>query len=193
MSLNNLDNILKKLENRPEWEAHQQHRQLLDSWHQIIDPKIAPYTRPLYLRQGVLWVATASAVWANHLCLQRYPLLQQLKTRLSQPINDIRFSSAQWYQSNGDKTQSSVTFHPCVIPYPSSPSSPTSPDNLQNPAQQALQRWLTVIRARENHLPPCPHCDCPTPPAELERWSVCASCASQSWRSPSFDSCQSSK
>jgi predicted nucleic acid-binding Zn ribbon protein len=31
-------------------------------------------------------------------------------------------------------------------------------------------------------LPRCPQCQCPTPPGELERWSVCAVCATQRWQ-----------
>ncbi|WP_254567846.1 DUF721 domain-containing protein [Oscillatoria sp. HE19RPO] len=48
-------------------------------------------------------------------------------------------------------------------------------------AQGTFQRWAQGVQARSQGLPLCPHCGCPTPPGELDRWSVCALCAAKQW------------
>jgi predicted nucleic acid-binding Zn ribbon protein len=123
-------------------------------------------------------VATASSVWAQNLSLQRYSLLKKLNALLSEPLVDIRFSSAQWYNVKPAAKVDRMTQekHPSTIaPVPSLPELPKT-----NPTpQEAFQRWAAVIEARSQNLPLCPDCQCPTPPGELERWTVCAHCISK--------------
>jgi predicted nucleic acid-binding Zn ribbon protein len=38
------------------------------------------------------------------------------------------------------------------------------------------------MRSRSQQLPLCPHCQCPTPAGELERWQMCSICATKHWR-----------
>jgi predicted nucleic acid-binding Zn ribbon protein len=175
MSFDSLDRILEALEKQPGWEAHRQYRHLLQCWETVVEPKIVKQTRPLYVSRNVLFVATASSVWAQNLSLQRYSLLKKLNALLSEPLVDIRFSSAQWYNvkpavatERADREK-----HPSTIaPVPSLSELPN-----KNPTpQEAFQRWAKVIEARSQNLPLCPNCQSPTPPGELERWTVCAYC-----------------
>lgn len=48
-------------------------------------------------------------------------------------------------------------------------------------AQGTFQRWAAGVQARSQGWPICPHCGSPTPPGELDRWSVCALCAPKQW------------
>jgi predicted nucleic acid-binding Zn ribbon protein len=186
MSFQSLDEILTAIENQPGWDLQQQYRRLLQAWHKIVEPAIAEHARPLQITRRVLWVATSSSVWAQHLSLQRYPLLQKLKLELDQPLVDIRFSSVPWYTQKGlagsspDLPLVNCQRHPSSIdteeefsPLTELPPSHTPPS--------ALQRWLTVLQSRSQSLPLCPQCQSPTPPGELERWTICAYCIARQW------------
>jgi predicted nucleic acid-binding Zn ribbon protein len=181
MSFDSLDRILEALEKQPGWEAHRRYRHLLQCWESVVEPKIVKQTRLLYVSRNVLFVATANAVWAQNLSLQRYSLLKKLNALLSKPLADIRFSSAQWYNVKpvvpGQETQEK---HPSAIE--SVPSLPDFPNKTQTP-QEAFQRWAAVIESRSQNWLVCPCCQCPTPPGELERWTVCAHCISKQWSS----------
>jgi predicted nucleic acid-binding Zn ribbon protein len=179
MSFDSLDRILEALEKQPGWEAHRQYRHLLQCWETVVAPKTLKQTRPLYVSRDVLFVATASAVWAQNLSLQRYSLLKKLNVLLPKPLVDIRFSSAQWYNVKPAASQATQEEHPGAIA--SGPSLPLPNKNLT--PQEAFQRWAEVIKARSQYLPVCPCCQCPTPPGELERWTVCSHCASKQWSS----------
>ena len=54
------------------------------------------------------------------------------------------------------------------------------PGEVEN-AQGTFERWAQRVQAQSLGLPLCPQCGCPTPPGELERWSVCALCAPKQW------------
>lgn len=54
------------------------------------------------------------------------------------------------------------------------------PGEVEN-AQGTFERWAQGVQAQSQGLPLCPQCGCPTPPGELDRWSVCALCAAKQW------------
>ena len=97
MSFDSLDGVLAALKQQSIPELQQYHR-LLESWQAIVEPSVALQTRPLYVSRQILWVATSSSVWAQTLSLQRYALLKKLNAELSEPLVDIRFSTAQWHK-----------------------------------------------------------------------------------------------
>lgn len=177
MSLKTLDTILASLEKRPEWQVQQQYLQLVRAWERIVGPQIAGHSRPLQIRRQVLWVATESSAWAQTLSFQRHGLLERLNPQLPEPLADIRFSPAQWYSrpSSATSPPASPTSHPSWL----------APETLSpDPASESARSgWIEEIQRRWRHLPLCPHCQCPTPPGELERWSSCAYCAARQWAS----------
>lgn len=182
MAFDSLDRLLKSLEQQPGWAEYQRYCRLCQYWDKIIDSNVAPHTRPLYVQRNLLWVATSSAVWAQHLSLQRYSLLEKINTQFPrEPLVNIRFSSAQWHDSplfTGTPLESS---HPSEIALPNPPPQ-TSPEQLATTPEAAFQRWTELIKARSQGLPLCPQCHCPTPPGELKRWSLCMHCATQQWQ-----------
>jgi predicted nucleic acid-binding Zn ribbon protein len=185
MTFNSLDRILETIEQQSGWEMQQHYRRLLESWTKIVSPVIAQNTRPLYITRQVLWVATSSSVWAQTLSFQRHTLLKQLNTELSQTLLEIRFSSASWHSQSStllNSNQPTLTSeHPSVIPSTSESESEKSLHEASTP-QTAFQRWTNTIQLRAQNLPLCPQCQCPTPPGELKRWSICACCIAQQWK-----------
>lgn len=182
MSFQSLQQVLGVLEHRDSWKQRQQLRQLMLCWAEIVGGTVAAQTRPLYVQRQVLHVATSSAAWAQNLAFERCRILEKLNARLPhQTITDIRFSTAQWQSSKNHETKSAKSSilwqdHPSQIRNGAkqhfSPSLPTDP-------QSAFQQWAALIHDQSRHLPACPVCHAPTPPGELQRWSVCALCAAK--------------
>ncbi|ACK65624.1 protein of unknown function DUF721 [Rippkaea orientalis PCC 8801] len=186
MSFNSLNHLLNALENKPEWAQYQRYQRLCQCWNQIIDSKVALHTRPLYLQRNIFWVATSSAVWAQTLSLQRYTLLKQLNHRLScDPLGDIRFSCAQWHDASSQGEKSPDLPHPSEVNLPNSLRDDPQIPPAKTP-QEAFERWRSLVQARSLFLPLCPQCHCPTPPGELQRWSICVHCAARQWQTNSL-------
>ncbi|YAI81497.1 MAG: DUF721 domain-containing protein [cyanobacterium endosymbiont of Rhopalodia sterrenbergii] len=187
MAFNSLNHLITALTKQPEWARYQRYYCLCQYWNEVIDSKIVSHTRPLYIQKNLLWVATSSSVWAQHLSLQRHLFLKKINARFpEEPLVDIRFSSAKWYDSplvTGTFVESS---HPSNIDF-SSPLSQTTSDSVMTPAI-AFQRWTELMKARARSMPSCPQCHCPTPPGELKRWSLCMHCATRQWQTNSFSS-----
>lgn len=180
MQFQSLKQIIAKIEQQPEWEEFRQYRQLLEYWQQTVSKDTAKYTRPLYIRREVLWVATSSAARAQDLSLQRYSLLKKLNTRLSIPLKDIRFSDSQWHQTvntgqNAENASSQKITRAQEPIFEASKSSKRSPEDKTEP-QAALTSWLEYIKQKAKSLPSCPQCSSPTPTRELELWGSCYHC-----------------
>lgn len=155
-------------------------------WEEIVGSVVAAQTRPLTIQRGVLRVATSSAAWANNLIYERQRILDKLNTKLGLNLTDIRFSSAEWYShqesalSPGTEQQRLLwQEHPSRLSEQLPPVSRRVTDPQD--AIAAFRNWANIMRARSQQLPYCPQCHCPTPPGELERWQVCAHCATKHW------------
>lgn len=179
MSFQSLDEILNRLQRQPGWGPLRQYRQVCQNWPEVVSPEAAVNSRPLAVNRQVLWVATSSAAWAQNLSLQRYCLLKKLNPLLSEPLQDMRFASAQWHRARPSEalSEADLSGHPSF-------AQPVSPLGEQvSPAganlQAAFEHWAQKIHVRAQSLPLCPRCQAPTPGGELERWSVCAYCAAQ--------------
>lgn len=189
-----LNHVLGILENHDKWEKRRQFRQLCTCWAEVVGKVVAAQTRPLYLQRNILYVATSSSVWAQNLVFERHRILTKLNDRLSYQLTDIRFSTAQWNAQKSSDANNSESYilwqnHPSQIRSQRTPSSSSLysssvqtsayPHPIPNDPQTAFQGWANRIRERSQHLPTCPTCHCPTPPGELQRWSVCALCAAK--------------
>jgi predicted nucleic acid-binding Zn ribbon protein len=179
MPFSSLQQVLGGFEDHNNWQKRKQFRQLLQCWSDVVGSVVAVQTQPVGIQRQVLQVATSSAAWAQNLAFERQRILEKLNARLPYEITDIRFSTACWRRENRTSiSESSILWqeHPSRVSIaPSTRSIPLSP-SIRDP-QTAFQRWAATVRDRSRHLPACPVCQCPTPPGELQRWSVCAVCA----------------
>lgn len=186
MSFKSLNHILGALEEQSGWQEQPLPR-LLKCWPDTVGAAVAAHTQIISIQRGVLWVATASAAWAQTLTFERQRLLQKLNPHLPSPLVDIRFSTAQWQRpkdsslATGEQATTSLWCeHPsCLVDAPRVPKSDEMP-NSNNP-NAAFQHWAKVMRSRSDGLPLCPQCHCPTPPGELQRWDFCSICAAKQW------------
>lgn len=183
-----LEQVLGTFEQQRQWQKPQQLQSLLRIWPEVVGEAVAAHTRPQKIQRSTLLVATSSAVWAQNLSFERHRILAKLQTRLSIPIRDIHFSSAAWYHSlsagqqlGSEQEMTAWKQHPSQLPpvlkFPSSQSSLHTKPNLR----VATQHWRQRMQTRSHTLPACPDCGCPTPPGELQRWGICAFCASKHW------------
>ncbi|MGJ3249032.1 MAG: DUF721 domain-containing protein [Elainellaceae cyanobacterium] len=187
MTFTSLQKALGFLQREPGWQTHHQLQHILTHWSEIVGFAVAAQTRPVAIQRQVLHVATSSPVWAQNLAFERRHILDKLNRYLAdQPLAEIRFSTNQWHRSShlsGDRPKSDPlwTQHPSRVPPFSSQQSFYPQRGEAKDPKTAFNDWATAIKLRTQSLPRCPSCQCPTPAGELERWSVCALCAAQTW------------
>lgn len=184
MTLQRLQGVLGSLENQYRPPEETQLQQVLRHWSGVVGVAVAAQTRPITVQRDVLKVATSNAGWAQNLVFERRRILDKLNALLSTPLSDIRFSTTQWHSPDNrqalDEVERSTlwTNHPSRIedvPIPKATS-----QNTTDP-EAAFHYWTTVMQSRTEHLPLCPQCKCPSPVGEIERWSMCAVCATKQW------------
>lgn len=179
MSWKSVNDILGFLEQQARWQE-QPFQKVLHFWAEVVGAAAAKHTQPLVIQRDVLRVATSSAAWAQNLAFKRQIILLKLNENLPNPLVDIRFSTAGWQKSSA-KPQQQLTGSPQEHPsYLGNVSDVQRDDSqtLENP-QTAFGLWAKKMQVRSHGLPLCPHCQSPTPPGELQRWQVCAVCASK--------------
>lgn len=190
--MQSLYQLLSRLRSQILTPEQQQFQELCKCWSEIVGTPAGLQTRPVSWHRGVLNVATSSATWSQELTLRRIQILHRLNQKLLFPVQDLKFSTAQWkYQPNGDQRFPSLATtdefsqlwqdHPSHVDLPSTGTEltinshpPTSPTALT-----AFQQWANRVQQRSQHLPLCPQCQSPTPQGELTRWAVCGFCAMQ--------------
>lgn len=180
VSFKSLNRVLSSLQDQAGWQEHQRFRHLLQSWPEVVGPLVEGQTRPVAITRHVLKVATSSSVWAQNLAFERHRILEKLNAKLLKPLVDIQFSTIQWHYTSGQQIFSPEHWqHPSQLPGGDEPVQ----SEVTNSGDQdsAFARWAKLVQRRSHRLPLCPTCQCPTPPGELERWSVCALCAAKQW------------
>lgn len=182
MVLESLEGLIQGLENQASWQTQRQFRQVLQHWPKAVGYAVARKTRPINIQRGTLYVATATAAWAQTLAYERLHILSKLNRHQHQPLKGIRFSSAQWAQALPSLNPASViaTQHPSYI------GEVTNLDAIApNPKTpiEAFQRWASTIRQIQSTQAICSQCRCRCPQGELDRWAICALCATKQWQS----------
>jgi predicted nucleic acid-binding Zn ribbon protein len=182
-----IEKLLQNLIQQPAWQNYRQFCSLVNIWQKIVGEKISNNSRPIGISRGVLWIATANSVWAQTLSMQRHVLLKKLNSQLSEPLADLRFSSAQWHQQvNSDRTTISNNRsvnkqkHPSQIEIDPDRVKPEKTP-LKNTPKEAFERWAKINKMRSQNFPLCPQCNCPTPSGEISRWNCCYLCVAQKW------------
>lgn len=190
--MQSLHQILSCLQSQILTPEQQQFQQLCECWPEIVGTRARVHSRPVSWHRGILNIATQSATWSQELTLKRMQLLYRLNQKLLFPVEDIKFSTAQWRylapdQQRVSRTSPSDDFsqlwhnHPSRVGFPLIVTE--SCINSAITPLTAFQQWAHTVQQRSQHLPLCPQCHCPTPPGELTRWSVCRLCAMQNLES----------
>ncbi|WP_017658961.1 DciA family protein [Baaleninema simplex] len=188
MSFESLERILSSLPGLSPSPEQQQLEEIDRLWSEVVGEAIARYSRPVRVSRQVLQVAVATPVWAQQLQFKRVRLLAALNARLSASFKDIRFSPALWHRRDAvsePTPQFDLSQHPSQWQRSRSPSlSLSSRLPRATTPREAFDGWAKRLGDRTKGLPLCPQCGCPTPPGELQRWSICALCASRSFGEP---------
>lgn len=181
MALEGLQGLIKGLENQTSWQAQRQFRLVVQHWPKSVGFAVARQTRPIAIQRSTLYVATATAAWAQTLAYERLNILRKLNRHQRQPIKNIRFSAAQWKQPVRPPTPPpSVQQHPSYVGL--SAESPQAKGREPQTPDEAFNRWATTIQKMQRTQVLCPRCQCRCPQGELDRWSICALCATKHWR-----------
>lgn len=200
MALEGLEGLIKALETQESWQMQQQFRLVLLHWPKSVGFAVARKTRPVSIQRGTLYVATATASWAQTLSYERLNILKKLNRYQRRPLKSIRFSTAQWAQAQNSQAQEfqgqntglsaaadratgesqvpeRLAQHPSYVG--DVPHLPVKPK--QTP-QKAFQLWATTLQSMQQHQSTCPVCHCHCPQGELARWASCAHCAAKRWQ-----------
>lgn len=186
MSFKSLHHVLDRLETQYQPKEQRQLQAVIRCWAEVVGPVVAAQAQPASVQRGVLRVATSSSAWAQNLVFERQRILEKLNARLTTPLTDIRFSVAQMPSeakstSPGTEAQEQIWLqHPSRLPSLAQTTRVSQAAETTDPTR-AFQTWAHTVRSRSQHLPLCPHCHCPTPPGELNRWNLCALCAAKRW------------
>jgi predicted nucleic acid-binding Zn ribbon protein len=178
MAFQTLGTVLNTWEKGQQRQHSYQLRVILQNWSDIVGIVVAKHTKPLFLQNDILRVATSSSAWAQNLAFERQQIVAKLNQQLHLSVQDVRFTPGQWRPtSEADSAQQPIfQAHPSWVA-PLQVQRVASAQDLQT----TFQTWATVMQARTRSLPQCPRCQCPSPPGELQRWSVCALCVAQQW------------
>ncbi|CAN5661898.1 DUF721 domain-containing protein [soil metagenome] len=177
MALEDLNGLIKGLEGQQSWQVQRQFRLVLQHWQSAVGFAVARQTRPISIQRSVLYVATATAVWAQTLSYERLKILRKLNHYQRQPLKNIRFSTAQWAQTNNLITADKESQqHPSYVG-----NVPSLPTVIAQTPDAAFQRWAIAIQQMQSTQALCPQCRCRCPEGELGRWAVCALCAAKQW------------
>ena len=181
MSFDAIRQVLNALEQQDGWQTLRQLQQVRLYWPIMVGTAVAHHTRPHAIQRQVLQVATASPAWAQNLMYERSRILAKLNERFPNILTDIRFSTAYWNYEGDQPPELEYdriwNQHPSRIKAEDATHAASAP---QTP-EAAFRGWARQMQMRSQQLPLCPHCHCPAPPGELERWSVCSLCAAKAW------------
>ncbi|EDX87572.1 hypothetical protein S7335_5282 [Synechococcus sp. PCC 7335] len=182
MGLEGLNSLIKGLETQDSWQTQRQFRLVLAHWPKAVGFAVARQTKPVRICRAELYVATATPVWAQTLTYERFKILRKLNRYQSQPIKNIRFSTAQWTTPEAKSARSRLP-NQTSLQHPSHTGQTTQPfDTKATTPMEAYERWAHLIQRMQQSQSLCPNCRCRCPQGELDRWSVCALCASKQWQ-----------
>ena len=182
MGFSGLRSLITDIETHPSWQARRQFRQVTEYWPKAVGYVVARQTKPASIQRQVLYVTASNASWAQTLTLERRRILHKLNRFLTQPLEDIRFSSAKWHTKPA-RSQPPVSdwikAHPSYI----GSTADTSPNKIQSKTpEEAYKHWATTKKKQQQLQETCPECECACPPGEIARWNMCALCITQTWR-----------
>lgn len=176
MTFESIDRILGAFANRIRTPEQRQLQAVLTRWPEVVGKSAIAHTRPVSIHRNILYVATSSAAWTQDLTFRRTAIVRNLNRCLPDPLHDIKFSTARW----PGQSPPTATAAGADVPHPSAVPDGPPPDLSGSPRPEtaiaAFELWAEKVRARSRNWPSCPRCHCPTPPGELERWSVCRIC-----------------
>jgi predicted nucleic acid-binding Zn ribbon protein len=180
--MQSLRNVMGQLEQSPQWHAQARFRRLLSLWPQVVGAAVSQHSRPTGLQRDTLLVAVSSAAWAQTLTLERLSILKKLRDRLpkTEAPTDIRFSTGRWASAPQGTPLPNPALNGGEAPTPALRRQ--APDPRPKTAAAAFEQWADRLRSHQAQQPSCPTCGCPSPPAELQRWSCCSLCATQAWK-----------
>jgi predicted nucleic acid-binding Zn ribbon protein len=205
MDLTDLSSLIDAL--RPSFRSPEQQQldAIVTAWAIALGEHIAANSRPMHYERQKLTIAVRQAIWAQQLTAQTHQILQHLNPHLPPQIRiqTLRFRVASYHclTPASAPTQPSATLsicHPSRWPIPPeprtdaaeapavhSPPTPSPQPRLSNShtLQQTVNRWKTKLDRHAPYLQACPRCRCLAPPAELDRWQMCAVCATSLFQS----------
>lgn len=184
MAFDPIEGLLKRLDRLPAWRSSQPFLQLCHHWPEVVGPAVAGHTRPLSVRQGVLYVAVSNPAWAQTLTFERSRLVAKINRAIDPPfdppLTDARFSTGRWFERADRPTPAPGQSARPDRPAPASRE--PQPDRVRPAsATEAFKQWAARIQQQTKRYDPCPRCGRGTPAAELDRWGACAPCMTAQW------------
>ncbi|MBX2861943.1 MAG: DUF721 domain-containing protein [Leptolyngbyaceae cyanobacterium MAG.088] len=183
MGFSGLRSLITDIETQPGWQTRRQFAQVSEYWPKVVGYAVAKQTKPASIQRHILYVTVANASWVQTLTLERRRILHKLNRLISNPLNDIRFSSAQWHTKPIRRTQpvsDLLKDHPSYIGETDITKAYNQPATTT--PEDAFARWATIKKQQQKRQELCPECQCSCPPGEIARWTMCALCITKTWQ-----------
>ncbi len=181
MGFSGLRSLINEIKTHPSWQSRRQFSQVVEYWPKAVGYVVARQTKPASIQHHILYVTVANASWAQTLTLERRRILHKLNRLITTPLEDIRFSSAQWHTKPIRKTLSVsdwVKDHPSYIGLEELEA---LPEQTHTP-EAAFAQWARIKKNQQQFQETCPECQCFCPPGEIARWKMCALCITKTWK-----------
>jgi predicted nucleic acid-binding Zn ribbon protein len=197
MAIDSIGQVIQHLEQHPRWRQQSLFRRLVQRWPSIVGQVVARQAVPVRLDRQILYVTVANPMWAQTLTLERMAILAKVNQQVPVPLQDIRFSSGDWFRkssrtstSANPDNQSTAALPDWLRHHPSFVASTPGADpnrlaqaTTASSAVDSFRRWSILTQELQSLQPLCPVCRCHCPEGELRRWSRCSICAAQSFAS----------
>jgi predicted nucleic acid-binding Zn ribbon protein len=96
-TLESLGSLLEKTVSRFGLKKKSDQWKVVQQWPFIVGETLAKLSRPVSIRDGVLFVAVPSSTWAQELDFQKNEILKRISALFDKDlIQDIRFFSSSW-------------------------------------------------------------------------------------------------
>ena len=83
--------VIERVLGRLEGVGKAEEKDILSIWECAVGKRAARHTQPASLRKGILTVAVDGSAWLYQLTMEKRGLLEGLRAKLGQKIDDIKF------------------------------------------------------------------------------------------------------
>lgn len=152
-------------------------------------PRDPPQASPSPTSQPIAQIPTLPEAHPSHWPRESDDRGRSLTFGSGSEPSDLESSNSEPSGLESSDLEPSDLEHLGLEPSNSEPSNSEHLDSNVKPESasklnQVVDRWRFRLNQRAPNLKICPRCHCRTPPAELDRWRLCALCATTLFQSP---------
>lgn len=89
--LKSISKVISQLSKEFHIEEKKEYHEALRDWKELVGPRLADHTKPLYIENRVLHVGVEGSAWAQEVSFRKNAIIQGVNNRLGRPhVTEIR-------------------------------------------------------------------------------------------------------